>query len=87
MVTKDSGSPYGGGIDECHRKKFGIETVRETKTFVNSLTLIRLDLQAKQPGEGFPVLTMVTLPRRVSLRKEKSSTCSYPGPFLALSPA
>lgn len=45
---------------------------------MNSLTLIRLDLQAKQPGEGFPVLTMVTLPRRVSPRKEKSSTCSYP---------
>lgn len=59
-----------GGIDECHRKEFRVETVRETKTFVNSLTLIRLDLQAKQPGEGFPVLTIVNLPRRMSPRKE-----------------
>lgn len=45
---------------------------------MNSLTLIRLDLQAKQPGEGLPVLTIVNLPRRTSLRKETSSTCSYP---------
>lgn len=51
---------------------------KRKKTFVNSLTLIRLDLQAKQPGEGFPVLTIVNLPKGVSLRKEKSSTGSYP---------
>lgn len=43
---------------------------------MNSLTLIRLDLQAKQPGEGFPVFTIVNLPRSVSLEEKKS--CSYP---------
>lgn len=43
---------------------------------MDSLTLIRLDLQAKQPGEGFPVLTIVNLTRRVSLEEKKS--CSYP---------
>lgn len=43
---------------------------------MDSLTLIRLDLQAKQPGEGFPVLTIVNLPRSVSLEEKKS--CSYP---------
>lgn len=38
----------------------------------DSLTLMRRDLQAKQPGEGFPVLTIVNLTRRVSLEEKKS---------------
>ena len=49
---------------------------------MNSLTLIRLDLQAKQPGEGFPVLTIANWPARGSVRRNQEENQEAAQPYL-----
>lgn len=46
------------GMTEYTGRHGNIETKKQRQQ-LRELTLIRLDLQAKHPGEGFPVLTIV----------------------------